>query len=194
MAGVFSAKKLATWHAIAPTYGAMIVITMDMSPWTAQIRYHHLVHQHAARLTPMTGVEDPPLGITVTPDAHTMTAGTDLDSVTPNLAPVTTAIGVVAARTLAEVAPYHSTDLPITVSYVTGALIPTATIMTHPTTDLLLIILPEMTADLNIDPGNNTTNQPEDLHPLHRHHLGNIRTRDTNKSQLMIPFRILQLR
>ena len=143
MTGVFSAKKLATWHAIAPTYAAMIVIIMDMLPWTAQIRYHHLVHQHAAGLTPMTGVGDPPLDITVTPDTHTMTAGTDLDSAAPDLAPITTAIGVVAARTLAEVAPDHSTDLPIAASHMTGALVPTAAIMTHPTTDLHLIgILP----------------------------------------------------
>ena len=195
MAGVFNAKRLAIWLTIAPTYGAMIVIITDMSPWTAQIRYCHLVHQHATGLTPMTGVGDPPLDITVTPDAHTMITGTDLDSVTPNLSPVTTATGVVAARTLAEVAPDHSTDLPIAASHVTGALVPTATVVTHLTTDLHLIgILPKMTADLNIDPGNNTTNQPVDLHPLHKHHLGNIRTGDTNKSQLMTPIRILQLR
>ena len=61
----------------------------------------------------MTGVDDPPLDITVTPDAHTMITGTDLDSVVPNLAPVTTDTGVVATRTLIEVAPDHSTDLPI---------------------------------------------------------------------------------
>ena len=185
MTGVFSVKKLATWHAIAPTYNAMTVTIMDMSSWTAQIRYCHLVHQPATGQTPMTGVEDPPLGITVTPDAHTMTPGTDLDSVAPNLTPVTTAIGVVATRTPIEVTPDHSTDLPIVASHMKGALVPTAAIATHLTADLHLIgILPEMTADLDIDPGNNTTNQPEDLHPLHRHHLGNIRTRDTNKSQL----------
>ena len=90
MTGVFNAKKLVIWHAIVPTYGAMTVIIMDMLPWTAQIRYCHLVHQHATGLTPMTGVEDPPLDITVTPDTHTMITGTDLDSVIPNLAPVTT--------------------------------------------------------------------------------------------------------
>ena len=112
-------------------------------------------------LTPMTGVGDPPLDITVTPDAHVMIAGTGLDSVAPNLAPITTAIGVVAARTLAEVTPDHSTDLPIAASHVTGALVPTTAIVTHLTADLHLIgILPEMTADLDIDPGNNTTNQP----------------------------------
>ena len=114
-----------------------------------------------------------------------MTAGTDLDSVTPDLAPITTAIGVVAARTLTEVAPDHSTDLPIAASHVTGALVPTTAIVTHLTADLYLRgILPKKTADIDIDPGDNTTDQPRDLHPLHRHRLGNIRTKDTNKSQL----------
>ena len=167
MTGVFNAKRLVIWHAIAPTYSATTVIIMDMLPWTAQIRYFHLVHQHATGLTPMTGVGDPPLDVTVTPDAHTMITGTDLDSVTPNLTPITTAIGVVATRTLAEVTPDLSTDLPIAASHMTGALVPTATITTHLTADLHLIgILPKMTADLDIDPGNNTTNQPKDLHPL----------------------------
>ena len=36
----------------------------------------------------------------------------DPDSVAPNLAPITTDIGVAAARTTTEVAPGHSTDLP----------------------------------------------------------------------------------
>ena len=132
----------------------------------------------------MIDVEDHPLDAIVTPDAHTMATRIDLDSVAPNLAPITTAIGVVSTRTPIEVTPDHSTDLPITASHVTGALVPTATATTHLTADLHLIgILPEMTADLNINPGNNTTDQPEDLH--HRHHLGNTRIRDTNKSQLM---------
>ena len=162
MTGVFNAKRLVIWHAIAPTYGAMIVIITDMSLWTAQIRYHHLEHQHTIGLTPMTGVGDPPLDITVTPDTHAMIAETDLDSATPNLTPITTAIEVVAARTLTEVTPGHSTDLPIAASHVTGALVPTTTAATHLTADLHLIgILPKMTADLDIDPGDNTTNQPE---------------------------------
>ena len=41
-----------------------------------------------------------------------------------------------------------------------------------------------MTADHDTDPESNTTDQPEDLHPLHRHHPGIIRTRDTNRSPL----------
>ena len=186
MTGVFNVKKLATWHTIAPTYGATTVTITDMLPWTAQIRYHHLVHQHAVGLTPTTGVEDPPLDIIVTPDAHTMNTRIDPDSVAPDLAPVTTDIGVVAARTPTEVTPDHSTDLPIAVSHVTGALVPITTTTTHLTADLHLIgIFPKMTADLDINPGSNTTDWPEDPHPPHRHHLGNIRIRDTSKSPLM---------
>ena len=159
---------------------------MDMLPWTAQIRYCHPVHWHAAGLTPMTDVGDPPLDAIVTPDAHTMITRIDPDSVAPNLTPLTTDIGVVAASTPIEVALDHSTDLPTTVSHITGALVPTATAMTHLTADLHLIgIFPEMTADLNINPGSNTTDWPKDPHPPHRHHLGNIRIRDTSKSLLM---------
>ena len=58
--------------------------------------------------------------------------------------------------------------------------------MIHPTTDPHLTgTLPEMTADPDIGPGNISTNQTKDLHPLHGHCPGNTRTEDTNKSQLM---------
>ena len=171
---------------LPPHMGAMTVTITDMLPWTAQIRYCHLVHQHFAWLTPMTGVEDPPLDIIVTPDAHTMITRIDPDSVTPDLAPVTTDTGIVATRTPVEVSPDHSIDLPITVSHDTKALVPTTTTATHLTTDLHLIrIFPKMTSDLNINPGSNTTDQPEDPHPPHRHHIGNIRIRDTRKLPLM---------
>ena len=186
MSGVFNAKRLVIWHAIACTYAAMTVIIMDMLPWIAQIRYHCLVHQHTTGLTLMTGVRDPPLDITVPPDTHAMMVETALDSATLNLTPITTAIEVIATMTLAEVAPDLSIDLPITASHMTGALVPTATTKTHLTADLHLIgILPEMTANHDTDPESNATDQPEDLHPLHRHHPGDIRTRDTNRSQLM---------
>ena len=186
MLGASNVKKSVIWHAIAPTYGAMTVIIMDMLPWTAQIRYCHWVHQPAAGLTPMTGVGDLPLDITATPDTHAMTTGTDLDSVALDPDPITTAIGVVATRTLIEVSPDHSTDLPIATSHVTEAPVPTATVTIHLTADPHLTgTLPEMAADLDIGPGNHITNQTEVLHPLHRHRLGNTRTEDTNKSQLM---------
>ena len=134
----------------------------------------------------MTELGDLPLDATATPDAHAMTTGTDLDSVALDPDPVTTVIGVAATRTLIEVTPDHSTDLPITTSHVTEVLVPTATAATHLITDLHPIeILPEMTADHDTDPESNTTDQTKDLHPLHGHHLGNTRTKDTNKSQLM---------
>ena len=187
MTGVFNVKKLATWHAIAPTYGAMTVIIMDMLQWAAQIRYHCLVHQHTAGLTPMTGMKDPPLDIIVTPDAHTMITRIDPDSVAPKLAPITTDIGVAAARTPTEVTPGHSTVLPALVFYVTGAPVPTTTATTHLTADLHLIeILPKMTADLDINPKSNTTDWPMGPHPLHKHQLGNIRIGDKSKLPLTI--------
>ena len=109
----------------------------------------------------------------------------DPGSVAPDPAPITTDIGLVATRTPAEVAPGHSTDLLTVVSCITGAQVPTATTTTHCTADLHLIgILPEMTADLDINPKDNTTDQPMDPHPPHKHHLGNIRIRDTSKSPL----------
>ena len=136
----------------------------------------------------MTEVGDLPLDATATPDVHAMTTGTDLDSVALDPDPITTVIGVEAARTLVEVTPDHSTDLPVATSHVTEAPVPTTAIVIHPTADPCLTgTLPEMTADLNIGPGNIITNQTEDLHPLHGHHPGNTRTKDTNKSQLMTP-------
>ena len=127
-----------------------------------------------------------PLDAPATPDTHAMTTGTDLDSVALDPDPVTTAIGVAAAKTLIEVTPDHSTDLPTTTSHMTGAQVPTAAIVIHPIPDPHLTgTLPEMTADLDIGPGNIITNQTEDLHPLHGHHPGNTRTEDTNKSQSM---------
>ena len=186
MTGVFNVKKLAIWHTIAPTYSATTVIIMDMLPWTAQIRYHHLAHQHAAGLTPMTGMIDPPLDTIATPDVHTMITRIDPDSVIPGPTLVTIDIGVTAARTPIEVAPGHSTDPPNVVSYITEAQGPTTTVMTHHTTELHLIgILPEMTADPKIHPQNNTTDWPTDPPPPRKQHLGKIGIGDTNKSPLM---------
>ena len=115
-----------------------------------------------------------------------MNTGIGLDSVTLNPDPITTAIGVVATMTLIDVTPDCSTDLPTATSHVTGAPVPTTAIMIHPTADPHLTgTFPEMTADPDTGPGSIITNQTKDLHPLHRHHPGNTRTEDTNKSQSM---------
>ena len=153
MTGAFNAKKLAIWHAIAPTNGATTVIIMDMLPWTAQIRYHHLAHWHAAGLTPTTGIIDPPLDIIAKTDVHTMITRIDPGSVIPSPTPITIDIGAAATRTPIEATPGHSTDLPNVVSHATEAQVPTTTAVTHRSTDLHLIeILLEMTADLDINP------------------------------------------
>ena len=172
MTGVFNVKKLAIWPAIAPTYSAMTVIITDMLPWTAWIRYHHLAHQHAIGLTPMTGMIDPPLDAIATPDVHTMITRIDQGSVAPDLTPVTIDIGVVATRTPTEVAPGHSTDLPDAVSHTTEAPVPTDIVTTNHTADLHLIdVLPGMTADLDTNPKNNITNWHKDPHSPHKQHL-----------------------
>ena len=181
----FQCQEIGHMACYCPTYHATAVIITDMLPWTTQIRYQHLAHQHTTGLTPTPGVKDPPLDVTATPDVHTMITRTDPGSVAPDLALVTTDIGVVVARLPIEATPGHSTDLPTIVSHITGAPVPTTTATTHCTTELHLIgILPEMTADLAINPESNTTDQPADTHPPHKHHLRNIRIRDTSKSPL----------
>ena len=186
MKGAFNVKKLTIWHAIAPTYGATTVIIKDMLPWTAQIRYHHLAHQHTAGLTPTTSVIDPPLDVIATPDVHTMITRIDPGSVIPSPTPITIDIGLTATRTPIEATPGHSTDLPTVVSHVTEAQVPTATAMTHCTADLHLIgIPPKMTVDLNTYPEDNTTDWHMDPHPPCKQHLGNIRMTDTSSSPLM---------
>ena len=185
MTGVFNVKKLAIWHAIAPIYGATTAIITDMLPWIAQIKYHCLAHWHATGVTPPTGMIDPPLGIIATPDVHTMITRIDPGLVIPGPTPITIDVGVAAIMTPVEATPGHSTDLPNVVSHTTEAQVPTTIAMTHHTTDLHLIgILPKMTADLNTNPQNNTTNSHKDPHPPHKQHLGSIRIRDTSRSPL----------
>ena len=113
-----------------------------------------------------------------------MNTETDLDSVTLDPDPMTTAIGATATMTLTGVNLGHSTGLPSAIFHMIEAPAPTATIMTHPTADIPLTgIPPEMTADLAIDPVNTTTNWPKDPHHLHTLHHGGLRTEGINKSQ-----------
>ena len=186
MTGVFNVKKSAIWHAIAHIYSATIVILMDMLPWTALIRYHHLVHWHATEVMPPTGMIDPPLGIIATPDVLTMITGIDPGLVVPSPTHITIDIGVAAVMTPIGATPGHSTDLLNVVSHATGAQVPTIITVTHRTADLHPIgTFPKMTADLNTNPQNNITNQHKEPCPPHKQHLGNIGIRDTSMSPLM---------
>ena len=171
MTGVFNVKKLAIWHTIAPTYSATTAIIMDMLPWTAQIKIPPSGTQAHCR----TNTNDRHDRSSSRCHSHTRRSHHDYKDrsrlVAPNLTPITIDIGVVATRTPTEVTPGHSTDLPTIVSHITGAQVPTATTMTCCTADLRLIgILPEMTADLDINPKNNTTDWPADPHPPCKYH------------------------
>ena len=97
-------------------------------------------------------------------------------------------IGVAAIMTPIGAVPGHSTDLLTIVSHGTEAQAHTATAVTHHTTDLHpLEISPEKTADLDhTNPKINITNQHKDLLQAHKQHPGNIKTEDTNRSQLTI--------
>ena len=114
-----------------------------------------------------------------------MNTGIDLGSVTLSPNPMTTTIGVVATTTLIGVDPDHSTDLPSQLSHDRSSSSYNCchdTPHCRPSTNRNTS---EMTADLDIDLENNTTNWPEDLHPLHTLHPGNLRTGNINRSQLM---------
>ena len=154
---------------LPPIYGAITVIIMDMLPWTAQIRYHHQAHWHAAEVTPPTGMRDPPLGIIATPDVLTMLTRIDPGLVIPDPTHITIDIGVAAIMTPIGAAPGHSTDLPDVVSHATEVQVPTDIAVTHHTADLHPIgIFPKMTADLDTNPQNNITNWHKDPHPPHK--------------------------
>ena len=142
-----------------------------MLPWTAWIRYHHQAHQHAAEVTPPTGMIGPPLGIIATPDILTMITRIDPGLVIPNTTHITIDIGVAAIMT-----PGHSTDLPNIVYHATETQVPTTIVMTHHAANLHPMgIFPKMTADHDTNHKNNITNWHKDPHPPHKQHLGSIR-------------------
>ena len=106
-------------------------------------------------------------------------------SVIPGHALIAIGIGVAAIMTPVEATPGHSTDLPNIVSHATEAQVPITIATTHCTADLHLIgILPGMTADLDTNPTNTTTNQHKDPHLPHKQHLGSIKIKDTGRSPL----------
>ena len=102
----------------------------------------------------MTGMEDPPLDIRVTPDAHTMITRIDPDSARSQSHPHNHRYRGSSCQD-----PHRSHSRSFhrpshhSFTHVTGAPAPTATATTCLTTDPHLIgILPGMTADLDINP------------------------------------------
>ena len=158
-----------------------------MLPWIALIKYHHQAHQCTAEVTPLLGMIGHPLGIIVTPDALAMIIMIDPGLVIPNPTHITMDIGTTAVMTPIEATPGHPTDLHDIVFRATEAQAHTATTMTCHTADLHPVeIFPKMTTDLNSNLTNNITNWHKDLLQAHKQHHGNMKTEDTNRSQLMI--------
>ena len=108
----------------------------------------------------------------------------DLGSAALDPNPMTTAIGAAAATIPRGVNQDHSIGLLAAISHVIEAPAPITATVIHPTTDSPPVDMsPETTAGLAIKPENSSTSCTEDLH-------GNLRTENTNKSQLMIHHRI----
>ena len=187
MTGVFNVKKPAIWNTTAPIYDASTVINMDTLPWIALIKYHYQAHHHAAEVIPLIDMIGPPLGIIVTPDVLAMIIKIGPGLVVPDPTYITMDIGVAAIMTPIGATPGHSTDLPDIVSHATEAQVHTAIAVTHHTADLHPVeIFPEMTADLDTNPPNNITSQHRDPLQARKQNHGNIKTEDTNRSQLTI--------
>ena len=156
MINIFNAKKLATWHAIALTSDALIVIIMGMLQQIALTKSYLQAHQQDAGTTTLVGMIDQLLGFIITPGITTMTIGIGTGSVDLDLTDITLDIGVTVTVILTEVAldPFIS---PHTIAHhTTEAQAHTATAETHHTADPCHAgISPEMT----VDPGHaNPTN------------------------------------
>ena len=69
----FNAKKLATWHAIAPAQDALTVMIMAMLQQIALTKFCPQVYQHDAETTTLEDVIDPHLRVTIAIGITTMT-------------------------------------------------------------------------------------------------------------------------
>ena len=103
MINVSNAKKLATWHAIAPTYNALTVIIMATSQQIALTKLHLQAYQQDAETITLVDVIDPPLRVTFTIGITTVTIEIGTGSADLNLTPIILYIGVTVAVTLTEV-------------------------------------------------------------------------------------------
>ena len=160
---------------------------MDMLPQTALIKYHLQAHWHATEITPPVSMIDPHLGIIATPDIPIMIIEIGTGSFVPNPTHTTLDIGVTAVMTPIGAAPDHSIDLHI-IALHAATQVHTATVVIHHTADHHPIeISPKMTAGPeHTNTASNIIYQHKDLPQVHKQCLGNIRTEDTNRSQLMV--------
>ena len=125
---------------------------------------------------------------TATPDVLTVIIETGTDSANPDPAHTTPDIEVTVIVIPAEAILDHFINLHTIAPHVTGVPAHTATAVTchitdphHKDTSPKKTVGPE-----HISPAGNIINQHKDHLPVCKQHLGNIRTEDTNRSQLTI--------
>ena len=121
MISVSNARKLATWHALAPTSDALIATIMDTSQLIALTKYHPQACQQDAGTTPLVGMTDQHLRVIITPGITTMTIGIGTDSVDLDPTHITLDIGVTVAMFLGEVTLDPFTSLCIIAHHATEA-------------------------------------------------------------------------
>ena len=135
MINVSNTRKLATWHAIAPTYDAFTVIIMATSQWIAQTKFHLQAYQQDTGTTTLIGMIDQHLRVTITPGITTMTLEIGTGSADLDLAPIILDIGLTVTVTLTEVTLDPFTDPHTTAHHATEAQAHTTNAGTHHTAD-----------------------------------------------------------
>ena len=175
MINVSNAKKLATWHAIAITSDALIVIIMGTLQWIALTKSHLQAHQQDAGTPTPISMRDQHLRVMITPSVTILTIGIGTDLVDLVLTPITLDIGVTVTVILTEVTLDPLTSPHAIVHHATEAQTHTANVKTYHTADPHHAgISPEMTVDVeHTNPANTITKPHKDHLPVHTQHLGN---------------------
>ena len=183
---VSNARKPATWHSIVHTLDVLTAIIMVMSQQIALTRYPLQACQHDAGITPIVGMtgQHPATAIpdVLTTTIETSTGSADSDP-THTIPDIEVTVVVIPAEAILD----HSIDLHAIAPCITEVPAHITTAMTCHTTDPHHDnTSPEKTVDPeHVSPPSNIINQHKDHLPLHKQHLGNIRTEGTSRSQLM---------
>ena len=122
----------------------------------------------------------------VTPDVCATTTGTGPGSAAPDPVLIITVIKAVAIMSTTRTAQDPPIYIPIAALHVIEAPAHITIAGTLPTPNLLAATPPGTTAEPGITPNTTTTNQPEDHHQQHKHHLENTKTRDRKPKQVSI--------
>ena len=170
MTSVFSARKLATWHAIVHTLDVSIATIMDLLQWIAQTKYLLQACQHNAEITPLVDVTGQHLR-TATPGILTVTIETGTDSANLDLPHITPGIGVTVIVIPTEAILDNFINLHTIAPCITEVPAHTATAMTHHIADL-------HHADISLE----KTVDPEHIDPCRQHYKPTQRSASSSQS------------